>query len=190
MEELKNSSKERAMTPLAFNFMRVVMTIFKKFRNIEKEINFAGIENGYSVLDFGCGLGFDTILSAKKVGENGRIFALDISRQAIEIVEKKVSRDRLSNVDIILSGCDTGLKDSSIDLVYLHNTLPMVKNKAKVISEITRVLKVGGRLSYMSGAGSKIYGKGNISNSKLKEMLSGDFKFLKEKNGHIVFEKR
>ncbi len=186
---MQNTNTQKPMSWLAFQVMSLMMTIRKRFRNIGEEINLAGIKKGLYVLDFGCGLGFNTIPAAKAVGKEGRVFALDISEQAISITTKKIRKHKLDNVELIQSDCDTGLKDRSIDLVYLHNTLPIVKEKQKVLDEITRVLKTGGRLSYMSRVGSRIYGQDIISDSKLKDMLSADFTLVTEKQGHLVFEK-
>ncbi|PIE48244.1 MAG: SAM-dependent methyltransferase [Gammaproteobacteria bacterium] len=154
MNNEKEKSKEKPMPWLAFQFMRLIMNIRKPFRNIEEEMNLSEIKKGFYILDFGCGLGFNTIPAAKAVGKEGRVFALDLNEQAIKIVEKKISKNSLDNVKIIKSSCDTGLEDKSIDLVYLHNTLPMIKEKQKVLKEITRVIKTGGKLSYTSRLGS------------------------------------
>ncbi|PIE35800.1 hypothetical protein CSA56_02655 [candidate division KSB3 bacterium] len=189
MNTIQNKNEQKSMPWIAFQVMRLIMNIRKRFRNIEAEINLAGIEKGFSILDFGCGLGFNTIPAAKAVGQEGRVFALDISKQAIKIMGKKIRKNRLDNVEIIQSGCDTGLEDKSIDLVYLHNTLPMIKEKQKVLDEITRVIKTGGRLSYMSRFGSRIYGEDTISDSRLKELLRVDFTLKIERNGHVIFER-
>ncbi len=189
MNNTKNNNEQKPMPWIAFQFMRLIMNIRKNFRDIDKEINLAGIKKGLHILDFGCGLGFNTIPAAKVVGKEGRVFALDLSKQAIQITKKKIHKNKLNNVVIIHSGCDTGLEDKSIDLVYLHNTLPIVKEKYKVLDEITRVLKKGGKLSYMSRAGSRTYGENTISNSKLKEILSSDFTLIMEKKGHLIFER-
>ncbi len=189
MNNIKDKNEQKSMPWFAFQVMRLVMNIRKRFRNIEEEINLAGIEKGFYILDFGCGLGFNAIPAAKAVGKEGRVFALDLSTQAIKIMEKKICKNNLKNVELIQSGCDTGLKDKSIDLVYLHNTLPIIKEKQKVLDEITRVVKTGGRLSYMSRFGSRIYGENTISDSRLKEILRSDFTLKKEKKGHLIFER-
>ncbi len=185
----KINDEQKPMPWIAFQFMRLIMNIRKNFRNIEEEINLAGIKEGLYILDFGCGLGFNTIPAAKAVGKEGRVFALDLSMQAIKIVKRKITKNKLNNVEIIHSGCDTGLEDKSIDLVYLHNTLPIVKEKKKVLNEITRVLKKDGKLSYMSRAGSRIYGEDTISDSKLIEILSPDFTLITEEKGHLIFRR-
>ncbi len=189
MNNTRGEKEQETMPWLVFQIMRLVMNIRKPFRNIEEEMNLAGIGKGLYILDFGCGLGFNTIPAAKAVGKEGQIFALDFNKQAIKIVKKKISKNSLDNVTIIKSSCDTGLEDKSIDLVYLHNTLPMIKEKQKVLKEITRVIKTGGKLSYMSRLGSRIYGEDTFSDSRLKEVLTHDFNLKKERNGHLIFEK-
>ncbi|MEA2038996.1 MAG: methyltransferase domain-containing protein, partial [Thermodesulfobacteriota bacterium] len=86
---------------------------------------------------------------------------------------------------------DTNLEGRKIDIVYLHNTLPLVKDKQRALDEITRVLKVGGKLSYMSRTFSRVVGKGSMNGERLKNNLEADnkFKLVREKNGHLIFEK-
>ncbi len=189
MNNIRDEREQKAMPWLVFQVMRLVMNIRKPFRNIEEEINLAGIGRGFYILDFGCGLGFNTIPAAKAVGKEGQVFALDFNKQAIKIVEKKISKNSLDNVKLIESSCDTGLGNKSIDLVYLHNTLPMIKEKQKVLKEITRVIKTGGKLSYMSRLGSRVYGEDTFSDSRLKEILTPDFNLKKERNRHLIFER-
>ncbi len=189
MNNTQANNKQKPMSPVAFYFMRIIMNLKKYFRRIEEEISLAGIEKGLYVLDFGCGLGFNSIPAAKAVGKEGRVFALDISEESIKIMKKKIAQNKLTNVELIHSGLETGLEDKSIDLVYLHNTLPMVRDKQKVLKEITRVIKTGGTLSYMSRRGSRTFGEDTLSDTQIKDILSSDFNLKTEQNGHMIFEK-
>jgi ubiquinone/menaquinone biosynthesis C-methylase UbiE len=49
-------------------------------------------------LDIGCGDGFFSILAAKKVGENGKVFAVDIDSSAIEKLKQKAVAEGLNNI--------------------------------------------------------------------------------------------
>ena len=169
----------------------MIMSVMQIFRNIDNEIMYAGTKSGDFILDFGCGLGFNTIPAAKIVGSKGKIFALDIQKQAIEIVTKKAKKYKLINIETILSDCNSGLKDNTINVVYLHNTFPLIKNKKDVLSEIYRVLKINGRLSYMSRPGSKIIRKNRMTDKELKKCLRTEYnmELIKHKNGHSIFEK-
>ena len=104
--------------PGAIKIMTMIMSIRKKFRNIEEEISLAGINAGDYILDFGCGLGLNTIPAAQKVKKEGKVFALDISPQAIEIVKDKARKNELENIETFLSDCNTKREDKSIDIVY------------------------------------------------------------------------
>ncbi|MCD4756512.1 class I SAM-dependent methyltransferase [bacterium] len=186
-------SKQKPMSGITFRVMLVIMNIRKKFfnRDVEEEVDLVGIKEGDYILDFGCGPGFNTILASQKVKEQGRVYALDISPQAIEMIKDLAKKKKLNNILTILSDCDTGLEDGSIDIVYLHNTLPYVQDKEDVLNEIYRVLKVGGRLSYISRAVSRSHGDDTISNEQLKKLLASKkrFKLVQEKEGHLIFER-
>ncbi len=170
------------------------MGIRKKFRNIEEEVCLCGIKINDHVLDFGCGIGFNTIPAAQKVGDSGKVYALDINPQAIKIINKKIVRFNLRNVEPILSDCKTNLPDESIDIVYLHNTFPLLKDKKGVFNEIYRVLKTRGKLSYMSRKLSYLAGNRSsegipATDRELTEYLNSTYKCIKEEKGHLIFEK-
>lgn len=183
--------KQKSMSTFLFQIMKIIMHIRKHFRNIEKEIEFAGTEPGKCVLDFGCSFGFNTIPAAFMITNNSKIYALDIHPLAVKSVEKKIKKYSLKNIITIISDYDTGLKDESIDIVYLHNVLPIIEDKNLVINELHRVLKIHGRFSIMSRMGSRIIGNNMINDKNLKEYLEKENKFrlIKSKKTHFVFEK-
>ena len=184
-------NKQKPMPKLKFKVMIFIMSIRKLFRNINEEVSSAGIKSGDYILDVGCGLGFNTIPAAQKVGNKGKVFALDTNPKAIKITKEKARKYNLNNVKTILSDCKTKLKNKSIDIVYLHNTLPMVKNKKAVLNEIHRVLKINGKLSYMSRTFSRLAGENSMTDKVLKEYLEAKnkFKLIKIKNRHFIFKK-
>ena len=183
--------KQKQIPQVMFKIMTFIMSGFKKFRKIDKEINFSEIKSGYKVLDFGCGLGFNTIPAAKIVGSIGTIFALDNNTEAIGIVKNKIEKYKLNNIETILSDCNTRLGDNTIDIVLLHNVFPMIVNKKDVLKEIHRVLKIKGKLSYKSGLGSRIMGKNKMTNKELVTYLKKEYKMkvIKQNAGHLLFER-
>ena len=58
----------------------------------------AGIESGFSVLDFGCGPGGYIMPLVELVGPSGKIYALDIHPLAIQAVKKMVTRKGIENI--------------------------------------------------------------------------------------------
>lgn len=127
------------------SFAFVFRDIFRPRINILKDV---GIKKGYHVLDYGCGPGSYIKPLLELVGGSGKIFALDIHPLAIKKVKKIVSKEHLTNVETICSGCLTGLPDNSIDAVLLYDTFHTLGDQTGVLKELLRVLKPNGILSF------------------------------------------
>jgi ubiquinone/menaquinone biosynthesis C-methylase UbiE len=113
-----------------------------------KKLREAAIQQGWRVLDFGCGIGSFAIAAARLVGGTGRVYAADCQPLAIERVKKAASKRGLTCVEAILTDCDTGLESASIDAVLMYDVLHDLERPAEVLDELARVLKKSGRLSF------------------------------------------
>ncbi len=114
-------------------------------KDVVKEV---GIREGFHVLDYGCGPGSYVKAVAELVGKSGKIYALDINPLAIQTVKKMTEKNRLTNVETILSGYKTELPDDSIDVVLLYDTFHDLTDPNGVLEELHRVLKPHGVLSF------------------------------------------
>jgi ubiquinone/menaquinone biosynthesis C-methylase UbiE len=122
-----------------------IRDFFKPRRDIVKEV---GIEEGFRVLDYGCGSGSYVIAVSELVGKSGRIYALDINPLAIKMVKKIAVKKQLPNVETILSTRKTGLPDDSIDVILLYDTFHDLSDPNMVLEELHRVSKRNGILSF------------------------------------------
>ena len=139
---------DKPMSNWHFRFMSLgykFRDFFLPRRSVLQEV---GLEPGFQVLDYGCGPGSYIAATAELVGESGKIYALDIHPMAIHRVQKLVSKKRLRNVDTISSDCDTGLPDSSMDVVLLYDIFHELGEPDAVLEELYRVLKPNGILSF------------------------------------------
>jgi ubiquinone/menaquinone biosynthesis C-methylase UbiE len=107
-----------------------------------------GIKTGFRVLDFGCGPGSYVLAVSELVGPSGKVYALDIHPLAVESVRRLVSKEGLTNVETILSGCQTGLPDESVDVGLLYDIYHDLGEPEGVLNELHRVLKPDGILSF------------------------------------------
>ncbi|MBI1401775.1 MAG: methyltransferase domain-containing protein [Porphyrobacter sp.] len=83
-------------------------------------MNLAAIRPGMTVADIGAGEGYYTVRLAERVGEDGRVLAQDISRDALERLGRRVERDRLENISIKLGQPDDPqLPPDSFDRIFL-----------------------------------------------------------------------
>jgi ubiquinone/menaquinone biosynthesis C-methylase UbiE len=114
-------------------------------REILKEV---GIQTGFQVLDFGCGPGSYVPAVSELVGPAGKVYALDIHPLAVQSVQRLVSRKGLTNVETVLSDCQTGLPDESLDVALLYDIYHDLAEPEAILKEIHRVLKPDGVLSF------------------------------------------
>ena len=146
-----HSEKTKPMPNIAFKAMAFFLALHRRFVDVRKPLERAGIKEGQTVLDFGCGPGFYAIAAAKMVGAKGKVYALDIHPLAVQSVEKKAKKEGLTNITTILSDKDTRLPDQSIDVALAYDMIHMVKNKQALARELRRVLKPNGLLSVIVG---------------------------------------
>lgn len=80
----------------------------------------AEVAPGMSVADIGAGEGYYTIRLAEKVGPSGRVLAQDIDRKALQRLGRRVERERLDNVSILLGEpSDPKLPENSFDRIFM-----------------------------------------------------------------------
>ena len=140
---------DRPMPNLMFNGMSLIFKLRDLMLSRKRVLEEAGIDPGHRVLDYGCGPGTYVPDTAEMVGESGRVYALDIHPLAVQRVQGLAKRKQLTNVKTILSDCDTGLPDGSVDVVLLYDIFHMLSEPQAVLTELHRVLKPGGMLSFI-----------------------------------------
>jgi ubiquinone/menaquinone biosynthesis C-methylase UbiE len=139
---------DKPMSNFDFKFMSCgykFRNFFLPRKNILKEV---GIKPGFHVLDYGCGPGSYIMPLAELVGESGKVYALDIHPLAIQRVQDIASKKQLANVETILSDCQTGLPDNTLDAVLLYDAFHHLSDPDVVLKELHRVLKPDGILSF------------------------------------------
>jgi ubiquinone/menaquinone biosynthesis C-methylase UbiE len=121
-----------------------------KFSNPEIIVEKLELQSGNVVADFGCGAGYFSLPIAKKIGEQGVVYALDILPQSLESVSSKAKSAGLNNIvtkRVNLEKEDgSGLPDGSCDWVVMKCILFQNKDKSGILAEANRVLKLGGKV--------------------------------------------
>jgi len=118
------------------------------FLNPEQIIKRLNIGQGSVVVDFGCGAGHWSIALAKQVGESGKVYAIDIQKEALEAAKSRAETLGLDNVEVIRGDLDevngSSLSAGAADFVVLSNILFQADKREGMIKEAFRVLKSGG----------------------------------------------
>ncbi len=115
-------------------------------------ISKAQIKKGQKIAELGCGsLGSFIFPIAKIVGDEGKVFAIDVMKHSLESVEKEKKEKNIKNVETIWSDLEifkaTKIETESIDQAFLINTLYQSNKRLAILREAYRMLKKGGSLN-------------------------------------------
>src|SRR5213075_3194504 len=107
----------------------------------------AELREGETVLDLGSGGGIDVILSAKRVGQTGTAYGLDMTDEMLALAQRNAREAGVTNVHF-LKGIieEIPLPGESVDVVISNCVINLSTDKPAVLTEIARVLKPGGRV--------------------------------------------
>jgi ubiquinone/menaquinone biosynthesis C-methylase UbiE len=123
------------------------------FASPDSNISQLGKIDGFLVADFGAGTGAYTIPLARKVGEKGRVYAIEVQKELLPRIKNTAINQGLSNVEVLWGDVErhmaTKLANNSIDLVILANVFFQADNKIGLTKEAKRVLKSGGKLLFV-----------------------------------------
>jgi len=108
----------------------------------------AQLNPGETVLDLGSGGGIDVLLSAKRVGPEGKAYGLDMTDEMLQLARENQEKAGATNVEFLKGTIeDIPLPDGSVDVIISNCVINLSGDKEKVIQEAFRVLKPGGRFA-------------------------------------------
>lgn len=107
----------------------------------------ASLKKGETVLDLGCGGGFDCFLAANRVGRTGRVIGVDMTPEMIDKARDNARKGKHENVDFRLGEIENlPVADNTVDVVISNCVINLSPNKKRVFEEAFRVLRPNGRL--------------------------------------------
>lgn len=163
------------------------------FLSPEQVVRQFGLEKGDHVADFGAGHGYLTIPMARIVGGDGKIFALDIQKNSLDMIRSKARLEHLLNIETVQADLEeprgSHIKAGYINFAVISNILFQVENKAALFEEAYRILHNGGKLAVIEWEGSLQSSLGpplelRIPKDEVLRLVSiAGFKFEREFNG-------
>ena len=162
------------MPNLSFRLMSFVLSIRDFLFPVGKKLDQFNIENGFIIVDFGCGPGSFVEHASKLVGNNGKVYAVDVHPLAIKAIKEKAKSKTLANVAPVLSiGYPVDIDSHIADVIYALDMFHHIKDTRGFLKELHRLLKPNGTLFIESGHQL-------LDNAKQKIKKSGCWVIIKE----------
>jgi len=127
----------------------------------------ANIQRGETVLDLGSGAGLDAIIASWSAGPEGRVIGVDLN-PAMCIKAKENAEASGGSMDCHEGRMeDVPVPDESVDVVISNGVINLSFRKRKVIEELYRIVKPGGRLSITDIVSAKKLSQSIVNDPKL-----------------------
>lgn len=107
-----------------------------------------GLEPGMAVADVGAGGGAMTLVMARWIGPDGRVYSNDVNKAAVQSIRQAADRAHLRNVvTVVGSQTSANLPKACCDAIWLRDVYHHLTNPAAEDSSVFQSLKPGGRLA-------------------------------------------
>lgn len=104
------------------------------------------VEPGMTILDFGCGMGIFTIAMARLVGDGGRVIAVDLQQQMLDVLSRRAEKaGAAERIDTHRCSEDSLDLDEPVDFALAFYSAHEVPDARRLLAEIQRLLPPQGR---------------------------------------------
>jgi ubiquinone/menaquinone biosynthesis C-methylase UbiE len=108
-----------------------------------------GLTEGLSVLDVGCGVGFNFKAIESYLHNTGAIVGIDISSESLKIADKLVSRRKWTNVQLLNTSITAYRPKMRFDGILCTFALEIIAEYEKAIESVFSLLKPGGKFAML-----------------------------------------
>jgi ubiquinone/menaquinone biosynthesis C-methylase UbiE len=143
----KKPGKKEKMPVAGYRLMNATFKVADLFHDPAKKMNAFGIQPADVVIDYGCGPGRYIKKAGELAGSEGKVYAADIHPLAIDYVNKKIAKYKLSNViPVLIEEYQCPLTSDVANLIYALDMFHLIKYPEVLFHEWNRLLKNDGTL--------------------------------------------
>ena len=122
---------------------------------IDRVMDILKISDGKTVADIGAGSGWFTVRAAKRVGEKGRVFAVEINQPYIEHIKQRAAREDFANITTVLAAeDDPRLPPAAVDAVLILKTYHEIAQPIRYLKNLRTCLREGSMIGIIDRNGN------------------------------------
>ena len=122
----------------------------EKEENPKKLLKSLDLKPGMVVADIGAGSGYHSFRLAEKVGPKGKVLAVDIQKEMLALIRKRMKKEEVENIEPILGGeTDPKLPAGRVDLILMVDVYHEFTFPYEMTVGLIKALKPGGRLVFV-----------------------------------------
>jgi len=123
--------------------------LLRSFCGVGNPFGLGEISPGESVLDVGCGAGFDLFVASRLVGPTGRACGIDLTPEMAQRARTHLAQAGAAHAEVRVAGVEAIPYDAAMfDVVISNGVLNLTPSKVVSFRELFRVLRAGGRLQF------------------------------------------
>jgi len=154
--------------------------------NVNYIFDQAAIKEGSRVADIGCHEGYLSVRLAKRIGSQGKVYAVDVRDDRLLDLKNNLKDRSIDHVEVILGDYDNPkLPENSLDVVVIMDTYHEMYDYMKILGHVYASLKPGGRIVIVEKLKSRIKGK---TREEQTDAHSLSAKYVKEELKEAGFE--
>lgn len=108
------------------------------------------LKPGMVAADIGAGSGVITLMMANHVGPTGKVLAVDVQQEMLDLLAKKLKLQKIENVELV-RGTEKSprVKENTVDLAIMVDVYHEFAFPYEMMVEIAKSLKPGGRVAFV-----------------------------------------
>jgi ubiquinone/menaquinone biosynthesis C-methylase UbiE len=116
----------------------------------KKMLKLLDVKPGMVVADIGAGSGYYSVRLAEEVGDKGKVLAVDIQKEMLDIIRKRIKDNKIKNVEPVLgTETDPKLPAGGVDLILMVDVYHEFAFPYEMTEAMVKALKPGGRMVFV-----------------------------------------
>jgi ubiquinone/menaquinone biosynthesis C-methylase UbiE len=122
----------------------------EKEENPAKLMEALDVKPGQSVADIGAGTGYHSFRLSDKVGPKGKVYAVEIQQEMLDIIAKRMKERGVKNIELVLGKeDDPTLPADTLDMILMVDVYHEFSYPWEMTTAMVKALKPGGRLVFV-----------------------------------------